>query len=80
MKEVKVQTVWEAHKAVLRGNLMTLNGRGKRRTQEKLKNLQEKIKQKEKDKKKLGEKSIMREIRVLQDQIVNFANEIYWNF
>lgn len=44
MKKPKVHTVWEAYKAVFRGNLMTLNGKEKRKKEEKLKNLQDKIK------------------------------------
>lgn len=48
-KEVKIQTVWEAHKAVLRGiqKLIILNNKDKKQKQERFQQLQAKIIEKE---------------------------------
>lgn len=48
-KGTSIQTVWEAHKAVMRGNLMSLNAKDKRQKQMKLDELQKEIKTKEKE-------------------------------
>lgn len=79
-KGTNTQIVWEAHKAVMRGNLMSVNGKDKRQKYKKLEDLQNTIKQKEEQlKKHPGKKSIMQEIRVLQQQIENFTNyETCW--
>lgn len=50
--------LWEAHKEVIRSNLMSLNSNNKRKKQEKLKSLQETIKRKENELKKRPDKNI----------------------
>lgn len=46
-KGVKIQNVWEAHKTVLRGNMILLNGKDKRQKESKYHQIQTKIKEKE---------------------------------
>lgn len=46
-KDTSIFNIWEAHKAVLRGNLMYLNSKDKRQIQQKIETLQQKLKQKE---------------------------------
>lgn len=75
-REVKIQAVWEAHKAVIRGNLIALNSKDEKEKQAKFQEIQNKISQKEKElKRKPGKKIILRDIRMLQEKIANFANE-----
>lgn len=55
--ESKIQTVWKAHKEVIRENLISLNSNDKRKKQEKLKFLQDSLKQKENELKKKPRKN-----------------------
>lgn len=44
--EVQTQMVWDTYQAIMRGNMMALNGKDKKKKQEKYKEIQESIKQK----------------------------------
>lgn len=72
--KVKIQNIQEAHKTVLTGNLMFMNGKDKK-NQAKLQQLEVKIKGKETEfLKRPGTKSLIGEIEILQ-QVASFANE-----
>lgn len=56
-KDINIQTVWDAYKAVLRGSLIKLNVEHKKKKEKKVKELQDLITQKEQElKKKMREK------------------------
>lgn len=79
-KGTQVQTGWDACKAVMRGALMALNSKDKKKI-ENVKKIQKNIKQKERElKKRPGKKKLTKDIKILQEQLNSLLNEaVCWN-
>lgn len=79
--EVKTTVVWDAFKAVLRGQLIKLNAITKSKREEKYTRLNKDLEETEKKlKKRPGNKKLERQLRMLKQQRNNLDNqEIIWN-
>lgn len=72
--EVRNSIVWDAFKAFLRGILIAISSKNKKGRDKKMKELQEKIKGKERDTQKPGNrKKDLTELKILQEQMHLFV-------
>lgn len=73
---MKTSTWWDTFKAVIRGRLISCNSYEKKKKEEKMKSLQDKLIWQETElKKKPGKKKLEKEIRLLKEQIRSFDNQ-----
>lgn len=77
--EVKSHIVWDAYKAVIRGNMIAINARERKKREERMKDLQCKLKEKEKELlRKPGEKRLQMEIRLIKEIYGMLNKELEW--